>query len=100
MDEEISRNIGAVMTEGGYPDLTDTYSDSDSVDQIYDIGAMKSRMIGSVKVASIPSRNVSETKATLQDVPQAKKSQSKGRHATVSPEELSERWQIGLEQAR
>ena len=40
LEEEISRNIGAVMTEGGSPDLTDTDSDSDSVDQIYDIGAM------------------------------------------------------------
>ena len=60
---------------------------------------MTSRMIGSVKVASIPLRNVSETKATVQDVPQAKTFQSKVRHSTVPPEELSERWQIGLEQA-
>ena len=29
------------MTEGGSDDLTDTDSESDSVDQIYDIGAMK-----------------------------------------------------------
>ena len=57
-------------------------------------------MIGSVKVPLIPSKNISETKAVVQDVPQAKKFQSKGRHSTVSPEELSERWQIGLEQAR
>ena len=85
MEEEISRKIGAVMTEGVYPDLTDTNSDSDSVYQIYDIGAMTSRMIGSVKVALIPSRNVSETKATVKDVPQAKTFQSKGRHSTVSP---------------
>ena len=27
MEEEISRNIGAVMTEGGFPDLTDTDND-------------------------------------------------------------------------
>ena len=61
---------------------------------------MTSRMIGSVQVALIPSRNVSETKATVQDVPQAKTFQSKGRHSTVSPEELSEWWHIGLKQAR
>ena len=42
VEEEISRNIGAVMTEVGTPDLTDTDSDSDSVYQIYDIGAMTS----------------------------------------------------------
>ena len=57
-------------------------------------------IIGSVKVILIPSSNVSETKATVQDVPQAKVFQLKGFHSTVSPEELSERWQIGLKQAR
>ena len=38
-------------------------------------------------------------KVTVQDVPQAKTFQSKGRQSTVSPEELSDQWQIGLEQA-
>ena len=57
-------------------------------------------MIGSVKVALIPSRNVSETKAKVQDVPQDKTFQSKGLHSTVSPEELSEQWKIGFKQAR
>ena len=71
MEEDIPRNIGTVMKEGVSPNLTNTYSDIDSVDQIYDIGAIISLMIGSVKVALIPSRNVSETKATVQDVPQA-----------------------------
>ena len=28
VEDDISRNIGAVMTERGYPDLTDTDSDS------------------------------------------------------------------------
>ena len=65
MKEEISRKIGAVMTEGVSPDLTDTNGDSNSLYQIYDIGAMKSVMIGSVKVALILSRNVFETKATV-----------------------------------
>ena len=62
MKEEISRNIGAFMKEEGSPDLTKTDSDSNSVDQIYDIGAMKSCIIGSVKFASIPTRSVSEKK--------------------------------------
>ena len=78
------------MTEGWSSELTNTDSDSNSVDQIYDIGAMKSLTIGSVKVDSIPSRNLSESKATVQDVSQAKKFQLKGRKSTVSPEELSE----------
>ena len=85
-------NIGAVMTEGGYPDLTDTDSNINSVDQIYDISNIPSQVIGSVKVALIPSRNVSETKATIQDVPKYKTFQAKEHNSTVLPEELSERW--------
>ena len=100
MEEDISRNIGAVMTEGGSTDFDDTESEINSVYQIYDIGAMTSLIIGSVKIALIPSRNIYETKATLQDVPQAKTFKSKGGYSTVSPEELSERWQIVIEQAR
>ena len=93
----IPRNIGAVMIEVGSPDLTNIDSEIDSVYQIDEIGAMTSQMIGSVKVALIPSRNASETKVTLQYVPYAKEFQSKGLHSTVSPEKLSERWQIGIE---
>ena len=100
MEEEISSNIGGVMTEGGSPYLANTDSDSYSVYQIYDIGAMTSRIIRSFKVAFIPSRNVYETKATVQDVPQANTFQLNGRHSTVSPEKLSERCHICLEQAR
>ena len=54
MEEDITRNIGAVMTEGRYPDLPDVDSKSASVEKIYDIGAMTSQMIGIVKVVSIP----------------------------------------------
>ena len=72
MEDNTARDIDAVMREQGPPDLTDTESDSDSVDQIYDIGTMTSRTIGSVKVVQIPSRNVSKTKATVKDVPQDK----------------------------
>ena len=99
MEEKITRNISAVIMEGGYPDLTKRDSDSNSVEQIYDIVAMTSRLIDSVKVASIPSRNVSKSKSRVQDVPQANTFQSKGRHSTVSPEKLSERWQTGIKQS-
>ena len=100
VEEETSRNIGAVMTKGGSPDLYGTDSEIYSADQIYDISDMTSQMIGSVKIILILSRNISEPKATVQDVPQAKTFQSKGSHSTVSVEELSEWWQIGIKQAR
>ena len=54
MEEDISRKIGVVMTEGELPDLTGINSDRDVVYQIYDIGAMTSRTIGSVKISLIP----------------------------------------------
>ena len=60
------------MMEGGSPDLTDTDTYSNLVEQIYDIGAMTSQIIGSVKVVLIPSRNASESESTVHDVPQAK----------------------------
>ena len=78
MEEEISRNIVAVMTKGGFPDLTKTDSEIASVYQIYDIGAITSRIIGSVKVTLIQSMIVSEAKSTLQDDPQANKISVKG----------------------
>ena len=61
---------------------------------------MTSLIIGGVKVASIPSRNVSKTKATVQDVPHAKTFQSKRCHSTLSPEELNDQCQIVLKQER
>ena len=89
VEEKKLREIGAVMMEEGSPNLTNTDSDSNSVDQIYDIGVMKSRIIDSVKVASTPSRNASELKATVQYVPKTKTHHCKVLHSTVSPEELS-----------
>ena len=89
VEEEIASNVGRVMTEGGSPDLTNKYSERNSVDQIYDIGVMTSQIIGSVKFASIPSRIYMNPKATVQDLPQANTFKSKGRHSTVSPEEMS-----------
>jgi hypothetical protein len=95
-EEEVSRNIGAVMTQGGNFDPVDT-RDDDSTNRLLDIGNMSQRLIASVRVKSIPRR---ASQVEIQDVPQLKTFQSKGRHSTVSPEDLSERWQIGLEQAR
>ena len=88
------------MKEVGSLDLTDTEGDSNSEDQIYDIGAMTSQMIVSVKVSSIPPSNVSESKEMVQNMKQVNTFQSKVSHSTVSPEGLSERWQIGLKQSR
>ena len=56
-----------------------------------------------IMVASLMSSHVQVTEvtapSTLQDVPSAQTFQSKERHSTVTPSDLSERWYIGLGQA-
>jgi hypothetical protein len=73
--------------------------DNDAMDCVFDIGNMSKRLIASIKVAS-PPRQVSQVETESQDLPPIKTFQSKGRHASVSPEDLSEQWQIGLEQSK
>jgi hypothetical protein len=99
VEEEISRTIGAVTTQSDDFRLIDkTYN---SEDRLFDLGTLAQRLIASVKVQTVPRRQeASQVEVELQDVPQAKSFQFKGRHSLVSPEDLSERWQIGLEQAR
>jgi hypothetical protein len=74
-------------------------SDNDAMDCVFDIGNMSKRLIASIKVAS-PPRQISQVKTEAQDLPPIKTFQSKGRHSSVSPEDLSKRWQIGLEQSK
>lgn len=92
VEEEISRTIGSVQTYVDQTDIGDYATDREAV--LYDIGE---RMIASVKVREVP-RQVAQVE--VQDVPQLKTFQSKGRHSSTSPEELSERWSIGLDQAK
>jgi len=51
-----------------------------------------SRLISSVKISKV--------EVQLQDVPAARTFESKERHTSVTPEDLSFRWSIGLGQAR
>ena len=99
VEEEVSRKIGAVNTEAACSNFDD-YED-DSVDQVllFSIGSLSQRLIASIKVRTVP-RQAAQVGVEVQDVPQAKSFQSKGRHSSVSPEDLCERWQIGLEQAK
>ena len=60
---------------------------------IYDPIMVASLMSSHVQVAEMT------TPSTLQDVPSARTFQSKERHSTVTPSDLSERWYIGLGQA-
>jgi hypothetical protein len=93
VEEEISRTVGAVTSES-YRDYDDCGESSDSM--LFDIGLMSKRFISSAKTRNV-ARQVSQVEK--QDVSQPYTFQSKGRHSSVTPEDLSERWQIGLAQA-
>jgi hypothetical protein len=96
VEEELSRTIGAVMTQDG---ASTEDSDNDSMDCVFDIGNMSKQLIASIKVTS-PPRQISQVETEAQDLPPIKTFQSKGRHSLVSPEDRSKRWQIGLEQSK
>jgi hypothetical protein len=96
VEEEVSRTVGAVRTKGETSYDHVDYNDGPNT-QLLNIGDLSQRLIASVKVTST-TREVSQVE--IQDIPQLKTFQSKGRHSSVSPEALSERWQIGLEQAK
>ena len=74
---------------------------SEEVDTVrtYDLGSVQLRLIASVNVTdTTKSRNIAQV--DVADVPAAKKFVSTERHTSVIPEELSERWGIGLQQAK
>jgi hypothetical protein len=56
VEEEISRTVGAVMTQDG---ASTEDPDNDATDCVFDIGNMSKQLIASVKVAS-PPRQVSQ----------------------------------------
>ena len=67
-------------------------SANDLTSTIHDPATFHSRLISSVQVHA-PSKS-------LEELPLAPTFQSKGRHSSVSPQDLSERWFIGLKKAR
>ena len=67
-------------------------STNDLTSTIHDPATFHSRLISSVQVDA-PSKS-------LEELPLAPTFQSKGRHSSVSPQDLSERWFIGLKKAK
>jgi hypothetical protein len=91
VEEEVARKIGAVNAEGACSNLDDYEDDSEEQVLLYSIGSLSRRLISSVKIQTVP-RQAAQVGVDVQDVPQAKSFQSKGRHSSVSPEDLCERW--------
>lgn len=69
---------------------------------LYDIDLMRRQIMSSVKVHEAPIRQIAATgvqEDEKQDLPSMPTFQSKKRHTDVSPQDLSERWHIGIGQA-
>ncbi len=91
VEEEITRTIGAVTREDN--SLGDEQH-NETTKVILDLGEISRRIMGSIS----RERKVSQVETV--DVPTTRAFQTKGRHTSVTPEDLSERWQIGLEASK
>jgi hypothetical protein len=67
VEEEISRTVGAVLTQGGASNFIED-PDDDARDPVFDIGNMSKRTIASIKVTS-PLRQASQVETEVQDGP-------------------------------
>ena len=108
---EMQRTIGGVGVGANVFDgfSTGLQSEEDPTSVIYDMDSLMHRLISSVQVKEAPplatTGGAAGTRARVynvevQDVPAARTFESKERHTSVTPEDLSERWCIGLGQAK
>ena len=92
--DEVQRSIGSVgishVGQSRYDDGHNTEACSET--EVFHMDGILKQLISSV--------NVSKVEVEVQDVPAARTFKSKERHTDVTPEDLSERWSIGLGQER
>ena len=89
--DEVQRSIGGVgVSREGRSHHLDYSETLETV--IFHMESILRRLIYSVKVSKV--------EVAVKDVPAAITFKSKERHTTVTPEDLGERWSIGLGQAK
>ena len=92
-----TRNFGAIVSERAHnfeqPPMTGR---AESI--AFDIGDIATRIIASVRVTEIHSRQISQIE--VQDVRLSRTFVSTERHTDVSAENQSKQWNIGVRQAR
>ena len=99
VEEEFAmRNVSTAHVDS-VSDSSEGHDDSTVVApyKLHDIGEVHTRLVSSIRVLEAP-RQVAATE--VQDVPARRTFQSKERHSSVTPEDLSERWSISLHQAK
>ena len=99
LEEGISSTVRDIKTQGEFLDFVGKHENGPVIKSLYDTGTLSHRFISSVNVQSI-SIKVSQVGIEFQDVTQSKTSQSKWYHLCVSPEDFSEKYQIGIEQEK
>ena len=89
--DEIQRSIRGVGVSG--EGRSHHLDDSKTLETgIFHMDSILRRLIYSVKVSKV--------EVAVKDVPAARTFKSKERHTAVTPEDLSDRWSIGLGQAK
>jgi hypothetical protein len=89
---EMQWSIGGVRVSRVGLSPEDPTNEKLSEAEIFNMDGVLRRLISSVKISKV--------EVQLQDVPATRTFESKERHTSVTPEDLSERWSIGLGQAR
>jgi hypothetical protein len=89
---EMQRSIGGVRVCRVGVSWEEPTNEKLSEAEIFNTDGVLSRLISSVEISKV--------EVQVQDVPAARTFESKERHTLVPPEDLSERWSIGLGQAR
>ena len=92
--DKVQRSIGGVgVSHGRQSHHQDDGHNSETLEtELFHMDSILRILISSI--------NVSKVEVEVQDVPAARMFESKERHTTVTPEDLSERWSIGLGQVR
>jgi len=88
----MQRSIDGVRVSRGGVSWEEPANEKSSKVEIFNMDGVLSRLISSVKISKV--------KVQVQDVPAALTFESKERYTSVTPEDLSEQWSIGLGQAR
>jgi len=88
----MQRSIGGVRVSHVGVSQEEPTNEKLSEAEIFDMDGVLNRLISSVKISKV--------EVQVQDVPAARTFESKEMHTLVTPEDLRERWLIGLGQAR
>ena len=103
VEEEIAIQRSTIGAVGSRPERSVSWLGDDDPEPhqqvLYDLDGFNDRLVGSVRVMEAPISISQVGQVILDDVPAARTFMSKERHTSVTAQDLSERWHIGIGQA-